>query len=52
MTYKHITTGNNLRMIEELQKKVIDLDDRVAELSDIVNVLIGRIALLENQQSK
>lgn len=38
-----------MKMKKETKERLADLEDRVAELSDIVNILIGRLARLENE---
>ena len=35
--------------IQELMRRVTSLEERNDELSDLINVLIGRIGLLERQ---
>lgn len=46
------TLGNEFtepEAIQDLMRRVTSLEERNDELSDLVNVLIGRIGLLENQ---
>lgn len=38
-----------MKLKKETKERLADLEDRVAELSDIVNILIGRLARLENE---
>ena len=38
-----------IKMKKETKERLADLENRVAELSDIVNILIGRLARLENE---